>query len=325
MQAALDNWEAICRRHLHVTAQTLPWIIFYDESHAWHLNPEKGLLPPSAAASASLMFAGRTLTLMRVAHERGLWVPGREPLPVSPRAVTMLYADEQKPFSIVPLPSLYRKLAGADQSRALDELFLGLASHELTHTRQLVYAAQRINRLRAQHTLPESIDDNTIQHTFGVNGDYRRLYEEEHKYLLRAVLANDLDACRRSLADALSVREQRKGRFFTGQNSGYSDLDDIFLAMEGLGMWVHYQTARDHAPRGEDWRQTLVSLSERTDAWSQEEGLEMFLLIDRLVPGWQARFLAPDFPSPVVVLREAVRNRAQQDSAVRSHKVQPGT
>jgi hypothetical protein len=314
MQSALDNWEAICRRRLHVAAEPLPWIIFYDESYAWHLNPERGLLPPHEPVSASLKFARRTLTLMRVAHAGGLWVPGREPLTVSPRAVTMLYADEQKPFSIVPLPSLFRKLAGADQSRALDELFLGLASHELTHTRQLVYAAQRINRLRAQHRLPESIDDNTIQHTFGVNDDYRRLYEEERTYLLRAVLANDVDACRRSLAEALSVSQQRKGRFFTGENAAYSELDDIFLAMEGLGMWVHYQMARDHAPRGEDWRQTLVSLSERTDAWSQEEGLGMFLLIDRLVPGWQARFLAPDFPSPFAVLREAVRKPAQQNN-----------
>ena len=321
MQAALDNWEAICRRHLHVAIEPLPWIIFYDESHAWHLNPEKELLPPHEAVPASLKFAGRALTLMRVAHDRGLWVPGRAALPVTPRAVTMLYADEQKPFFIIPLPSLYRKLAGADQSPALDELFLGLACHELAHTRQLVYAVQRINRLRAQHRLPESIDDDMIQHTFGAKDDYRRLYEEERGHLMRAILADDPAACRRALAQALSVSQQRKKRFFVGDYEGYSELDDIFLAMEGLGMWVHYQMARDHAPAGEDWRQTAVSLSEKTAAlWSQEEGIGLFLLIDRLVPGWQARFLAPDFPSPFAVLREAVRKRAPLSPAVRSRK-----
>jgi hypothetical protein len=221
----------------------------------------------------------------------------------------MLYADQQKPFFIFPLPSLYRKLAGADQARALDELFLGLACHELAHTRQLVYAAQRMNRLGAQHKLPESIDDNVIQRTFGAKDDYRRLYEDERKHLSRAVLADDVNACRRALAEVLSVSRQRKRRFFTGANAAYSDLEDIFLALEGLGMWVHYQMARDHAPTGEDWRQTLVSLSERTDAWSQEEGLGLFLLIDRLVPGWQARFLAADFPSPFAVLREVLAGR----------------
>ena len=59
----------------------------------------------------------------------------------------------------------------------------------------------------------------------------------------------------------------------------------------------------ERAPSGEEWLKTLITLSERHDAWSQEQGLRLFLLIDRLVPGWQARFLAPDFPSPFTVLR----------------------
>ena len=90
-------------------------------------------------------------------------------------------------------------------------------------------------------------------------------------------------------------------------------------------MWVHYQVARDHAPAGEDWRQTAISLSEGTAAlWSQEEGFGLLLLIDRLVPGWQARFLAPDFPSPFAVLREAIRKRAPLRPTGRSRKKRKG-
>src|SRR6478672_7366775 len=77
MQAVLNSWEAICRNHLHVAVEPLPWIIFYDESQAWHLNPEKELLPRHEAVSTSLKFAGRALTLMRLANDGGLWVPGR--------------------------------------------------------------------------------------------------------------------------------------------------------------------------------------------------------------------------------------------------------
>ena len=43
-----------------------------------------------------------------------------------------------------------------------------------------------------------------------------------------------------------------------------------------------------------------------SDSWSQQEGLVLFLLIDRLVPNWQSRFLSPNFPSPFAVLREAL-------------------
>ena len=134
--------------------------------------------------------------------------------------------------------------------------------------------------------------------------------------LTKAILARDLDDCRQAVGEALLVSQRRKDRFFVGDKEGYSSLEDIFLAMEGLAMWVQYRTARERAPSGEEWLKTLITLSERHDAWSQEQGLGLFLLIDRLVPGWQARFLAPDFPSPFTVLREAVGRRTPLDRAL---------
>ena len=318
MQAVLDNWEAVCRRDLRVPVEPLPWIIFYDESRAWHLKPEKRLLPPYEASSYSLQFAGRTYPLVRMSHKGGkLWLPEREPIPVDLAklpAVAMPYNQERKAFFIVPLPALFHKLAGPDHARNLDELFLGEAAHELTHTRHLVYAMPQINRLRARYKLPESFDDNIIHQEFGTNEEYKRLYDEERQHLTKAILASDLDECRRAVEQALSISRKRKERFFGGDKAGYSDLEGLFLAMEGLAMWVHYRTARDRAPSGEDWLKTLITLSERHDAGSQEEGLGLFLLIDRLVPGWQARFLAPDFPSPFTVLRVASR---------RAHLIEP--
>jgi hypothetical protein len=39
--------------------------------------------------------------------------------------------------------------------------------------------------------------------------------------------------------------------------------------------------------------------------WSQEEGLALFLLVDRWMPGWVSRVLSPEMASPVVLLEEA--------------------
>jgi hypothetical protein len=81
--------------------------------------------------------------------------------------------------------------------------------------------------------------------------------------------------------------------------------------MEGLAMWVQYRTARARALAGEDWLTTFITLGERHDAWSQQDGLALLVLIERLAPGWHARFLAPDFPSPFTVLKDAVRRRTR--------------
>jgi hypothetical protein len=39
--------------------------------------------------------------------------------------------------------------------------------------------------------------------------------------------------------------------------------------------------------------------------WSQEEGLALFLLVDRWMPGWVSRVLSPEMASPVVLQEEA--------------------
>ncbi len=317
MQAVLNNWEAVCRRDLRIAAEPLPWIIFYDDNVAWHLQPEKRWLPPHEVSPHPLRFMGETYPLSRVAHQDGkLWVPDREPLLVDvakPQIAAMPYDDQRKAFFVAPLPGLFHKLAKPDQARNLDELFLGTVAHELTHTRHYAHAMPQITRLRLRYKLPESFDDNIIQQEFGVNDEYKKLYDAERTLLAKAILARDLDDCRQAVGEALLASQKRKDRFFVGDKEGYSRLEDIFLAMEGLAMWVQYRTARERAPAGEEWLKTLITLSERHDAWSQEQGLGLFLLIDRLVPGWQARFLAPDFPSPFTVLREAVGRHTPLD------------
>ena len=77
MQSVMGNWEAVCRRHLRIPVQPVPWIIFYDQNHAWHLNPEKELLPTQEKSTASLKFAGQSYPLWHLTHSNSapLWVP----------------------------------------------------------------------------------------------------------------------------------------------------------------------------------------------------------------------------------------------------------
>jgi hypothetical protein len=142
------------------------------------------------------------------------------------------------------------------------------------------------------------------------NARFFELRGDQVDFVREAAPVNNV---RRAAEQALLASQRRKERFFVGDKAGYSDLEDIFLAMEGLAMWVQYRTARERAPSGEDWLTTFISLAQKTDAWSQQDGLALLILIERLAPGWHARFLAPDFPSPFTVLREAIRGRSRLD------------
>jgi hypothetical protein len=312
MQTALDRWENACRQHLRLPIEPLPWVIFYDENAAWHISAEPAFLPAHETTTVTLNFAGQPRALVRVPHNNGLWVPGRaEVLPLKVDLHTSLYDNQQKPYCIIPLPSLFRKLAAADQASILDELFLGIAMHELTHTRQLLFVMAQINRLRNKkgYTLPEHLNDNLLEDTFSKNKDYVRRFKQEMDLLGDAYFANTPAARERLLTRALTLIQQRRTRYFVGKRKAYAPLEEIFLTLEGAGMWAHFRMARDHAPMGEDVPTTLMKLAQRTNAWSQVESLVLFLLIDQLVPNWQARYFAPDPPSPFVTLRAALRQK----------------
>ena len=325
IQATLHNWETICRRYLHIDLEPLPWMIFYDEKQAWHLAADEKLLPPQRAALAtSFLFNGRPRTLLRVAHDNtDLWVPSGKKLPIgpgkAPHTFAMPYDNGTKSFFVLALPSVIRALAGADNQN-LDKLFLGLAGHELAHTRQLVDVMRRIKTLREKHDVPIGIDDNFIQKTYSADEEYARLFAEERATFFRAVMEDsDQDTSRRLVLEALSIAERRRARFFTGARAVHAELDDIFLVMEGVGEWVRFQLKRQQVSPSSRWHQTVNEMMADSDAWSQHQGLALFLLIDRLVPDWQSRFLSPNFPSPFAVLREALTTPRATNKRGRAH------
>jgi hypothetical protein len=306
IQVVLDSWRDACRSDLRVAQGSLPWMIFYDEAHAWHINPERRLLRAPKKLSRTVRFSGREYDVFEVAHDSKLWVPGRDAIPVTPRAVTMLYADDTKPFFLMGTPRFQGRALKTTETEDFRRFLIGMALHELAHTRQLPHVVAQIKRLQGQYRYPDSVDDNMIQTAFEGNAEFKSVYNEELKQLSAAVLETDIGRARVEAAGGLRMIERRRERFFVGGYKGWSEMEDVFLALEGSAMWVQFQSALRMAPTGQPWLETLGTLGQRTDAWSQSEGLGLFLLIDRFIPGWQGKFFGEDIPSPIEALRQAL-------------------
>src|SRR5262245_8849819 len=224
MQSVLDAWQLTARRDLRIPLQSPPWIIFYDDSTAWHLNPDTTRLPSHTSTKATLRYANRRYTLARVVNDGKLWVPDRDSLPLAPRSVTMVHSNGQKTFTILPLPRLFRRVAAADESSdELDKAFLGAAVHELTHTRHLVGYGRRLEQLRARYRLPETFDDNLIQERYGEDTIYTSIFAEERTALNNALFAKTPAEAKTELRIALSAAELRKKTFFDGDSAGFSE------------------------------------------------------------------------------------------------------
>ena len=263
-------------------------------------------MPAHNKLATRLRFAGRQYSVAEVAHEGAVWVPGRDPVKVAPVAVAMLYANDTKPYFIMGTAAFQQRALGTNDTDGFAKFSLGLALHELTHTRQLPQIMPAVKRLQSRYRFPEHLDDNVIQTAFERNEEFRGMHSEELKHFPGAVLAPDLDRAKAEAAEALKIVDQRRKRFFVGEYEGWAEMEDVFLALEGPAMWVQFQSALRTAPKGQSWMDTMATLAQRTDAWSQTEGLGLFLTIDRLSPGWQAKYFGAVVPSPFETLRQAV-------------------
>jgi len=307
MQKTADDWEYTCKNELHIEPGTLPWIIFYDSVTAWHINPEVAQLPAHKKLKSSVRFMGIDYPLFQVSHKGKLWIPERDPMDVKTYSVAaMPVSDNKKAYFISTVPSFFHTLAPPDQKVFLDLILKGMNMHELTHTRQLPFVISQILEAQKKYNMPENIDDNSIQRIFENNEAYKAFFSKEKAHLWKAAMTKNLDSCKRELKIALELAAGRQRTFFVEENEGYKKLDDIFLALEGSAMWAQYKTTRKYAPQGQSPEQTLHFLFQHLNSWSQEEGLALFLIIDKLVPGWQAQFFSAELPSPFELLRKSL-------------------
>ena len=106
----------------------------------------------------------------------------------------------------------------------------------------------------------------------------------------------DDEAARDLVRQALAASNQRRATFFIGEHAFFREVEPFFLNMEGVASWVAYKPGR---PRRRPHRAA-------GKFWSQQEGLLLFLLIDRFDPTWKGRVFDAEVPSPFAMLRAAL-------------------
>ena len=190
-------------------------------------------------------------------------------------------------FFAISLPSVWRA-AGVKSDLGLERLMDAVLLHELSHTRQFYFAIPEIGRLTTLHGLSDDLTDDSLQRVFEKNAEYVADYAKERDLLFAAAAAATDAEARRLAGDALAAMRARRAWWFTGADRKWAPLDDLFLTMEGLGQWTAYAWLIDSAGAGLSPDVALPNMRRGGRQWSQDEGLALFLTIDRLVPAWQS-------------------------------------
>ncbi|HEX8393079.1 MAG TPA: hypothetical protein VF665_12115 [Longimicrobium sp.] len=305
IQSALDGWQHASGESLRQGARPLPWIVLFDTACAWHLNPaaDAGL----AATSETFRFDGNDVPVRSLVHQGKVWIPNGDTVPAQGLAFAAPRGDRGETFFVMALVPVWKRDPRNASDPDPEQLFHAVFVHEMTHTLQVAAVGRVLDRLSARDTLPADMTDDLIQNRFGERDGFRAAYEAERDLLFAAATATDNATARTLARRALDAARARRARFFTGPDSVYGAVEDIFLAMEGPAQWAAYRVMQRRADLSVGDQDVLARLRRGGRWWSQDEGLALFLVIDKLLPGWQSRVLSREPASVWALLDEATR------------------
>jgi hypothetical protein len=132
-------------------------------------------------------------------------------------------------------------------------------------------------------------------------------YLAERDLLYRAAAADSIADVRALAAEALARMRSRHARWFVGEDAVYSTVDGMFLSMEGAAQFAAYAWLAHPEGGGLERDSAVTRMLGRRRIWSQDEGLGLFLVVDRLLPEWPSLVFTKPSIDALDLLDRAVR------------------
>ena len=295
----LAAWELTSRDLMKLPAAPAPNIVFYDSACVYTTS---SLSAAGAAPVAGPTLLGAPLPWRAIAHGDSLTLPDGSSVPVQ----LMSYTSVDKktgPYFVMAAPSYWAQQGhGAPNDSGPTAVFL----HEFAHTRQLP-GVHTIGPIDSTWKYPEELDDDAVQKHFGSDSVYLAAYLAERDLLYRAAAAGTTAEVRALAKDALAMIRQRHARWFVGDKAEFKVLDDTFLSLEGAGQWAGVAWLSHPKGAGMTREAAVAKMIGRRRWWVQDEGLALFLVVDRLLPGWPLLVFGDPSMGASQLLERAVR------------------
>jgi hypothetical protein len=305
IQRAIGAWETISVDALRLAREPMPWMVFFDDTCAWHVGFEAARLDSGAVpVSAGLSWNGAPIEVRAVAHRGLVRLPDGSAWPARDNtARASFYRGTEATYFVVATPNAWRREPALAADPSVEEFFLGVATHELTHTRHLPFVLDRLRAVAKRYGLSNlSLDDDVVQNTFAGNNEFRTAVEAERDVFYEAAGEPVVEARRALIRKGLAMARARRATHFTGRHEQHKAFEDVFLSLEGAGQWASYMVARrSRAPA-----EAVAFVRDNKRYWSQEEGLALFLLLDLEVPDWQRVIFSTDDPGALALLEKAL-------------------
>ncbi len=204
-------------------------------------------------------------------------------MPLSP--VSQAIEVGGKPYFVMSTPSVWRTFDIPGGKIGLENLMTAVFIHETAHVLQQKSYFAQLDAIAKSHGLPEDFDDDSIQRRFKADDAFAGSMRRETALLFAAAKEPTVARARQRAQQMLSLAKARRSRYFVGNDAYLADVEDIFLTLEGSGQWLGHQWLIDPTGGNVPEADALARFTTDPGFWSQEQGLALFLVVDRLDRG----------------------------------------
>lgn len=265
---ALEAWRFSRRDIAPIAAPANFEAIFFD-AHC--------VLTSANALSAA---GARDVAWTASAHGETITLPDGQEMPAGVTSFTS--AENGRAFFVMSTPSVWSAGNVPPGPMGLETLMVAVMLHEASHVAQSNTYGARITALAQRYSLPDTFNDDSLQHDFEANAEFAASVTGETELFFQAAAATDDAEALRLARQARDIMKARAARWFVGDKAYYNEAEDLWLTMEGSGQWVGYQWLIH--PRGGaiPVSAAMPAFGLRSRWWSQHEGLAIALTLDRL-------------------------------------------
>lgn len=292
-------WEMVSRDFYKIDRISPVEFVFFDENDVYSTSD---ISVPDGELIAGPKLFGKQLIWKRAAHNGKITLPNRKSVPVG----LMSFASElenKNAFFVMPLPKFWEKAGVESNELGLENLITGVFLHEFSHTQQIQNFGRKISEYERKYKFETELSDNIIQDYFEKDTNYTSVFREEVKLFYDAIAEKDKTKSADLIKESIEKLRSRQNNYFIGDKAHFREIDDFFLTMEGFGQFTMYLWLT--SPKGANISPEIALKGVRRGGkqWSQEEGLALFLLLNKLSkPKYWARSMFGNKTESVIEL-----------------------
>lgn len=298
-------WELVSKDIYKIDNVQAIDFVFFDDKYVYSTS-DITIKNGSIVKGCNLM--NLQLKWKKTLHNDSLTLPNKSVVSVKLMSfASPITEGDNQAFFVMPLPSFWQKAGVTSKELGLENLVTGVFLHEFSHSQQMQNFGKRISEYDKSHNFGIPMNDDILQGLFSKDSTYQKDFHKENDIFYSSLHNNSLD--KKKVKNGLDMMKQRQTKYFVEKYKDLREMDDFFLTMEGFGQYSMYAWLVDS--RGANIKKDIAieGIRRSKTMWSQEEGLALFLILEKLnkPENWGKTMVSDKVETVIKLIDESIK------------------